>query len=317
LRQIAMATLAYAAENNGSLPPRCGANNYPFPSASDAPYAYTSIIFTPGAANSQPTACNIGMLMVKGFIGSTSQDAAWMSTKNPKTGLYNYCDTSVAPVRFDPALPVGDLALAEASPPNNTAEQNFVYASSYLYNPHWALTSIVSTWPSGGTATFGSQVSWYTKVGQYSPYKALACDMVWNWTTVAHHTASSVKFNLAFIDGHVSTVNDTKAMYHMYNGGTPAPSWPGVGSGQPYGTNAPLMRMDDDIDILEAEADGRDPETSPGDLGATLYIYNSSGGVGSATYQPFVYRVQKGSSSAPYPVSTSDNATNHPLVPWL
>jgi prepilin-type processing-associated H-X9-DG protein len=150
----------------------------------------------------------------------------------------------------------------------------------------------------------GTEVSWYTKVSAFDPYKVLACDMIWDPAIIAHPQKNSISFNLAFIDGHVTTVHDQ----FLFNSTANDIPWPG-GTG-----NHGIATLDDDIDILEAEADGRNPEVSGGSPNEQFYIYNASGGPGSTSYYPWIYRLQHSNSSSPY--SSGNTGTDHPAVPW-
>jgi len=311
IRQIVVATQAYAADNKGALPPRAGANNQQIGDAmlyqtapggvdsnndgnANAMYYYMALYFAP--AGGQPTASNIGMLMTKGYIGSTADDVGFLAATNSQTNQPNYYSTSVAPVRFDPALPSpSDLAASLGG-----SSALFLYSSSYLYNPYWANCSLNKNWPgTTGDTMYNKHVSWYTKASAYSPYKPVCCDMIWGPNLIVHKTRTNDVFNLGFIDGHVTTVQD-KILTHIGQG-SDAARWPNNGTGSSYDP------LDDDLDILAAEADNRDPTKSPGDLGATLW------GV-------YVYRVWKDDTASllgTSPVQKSaDTNTNHPAVPW-
>jgi prepilin-type processing-associated H-X9-DG protein len=305
LRQIAMATQAYAADNKGSIPPRYGAGVGGFATvvagSGNLQYAYTYLAFTPTGGQANSAASNIGMLMSKGYLGQP-QDPVWLFANNPTTGLPNFCSTSVTPVRYDPGIDIPNMAAAEyPGTGTQTPTENYVWASSYLYNPHWAFCNGAGNFPGTTNAKLGAQVSWYIKVSQYPATETVACDMIRDTIIIPHRSRNVFKYNLAFIDGHVSTVQDNKVLFGIANGSSGA-RWPSQ-------ANGPLQALDDDIDILEAMADGRNPFTSPGVLGATLYGYSAT--------NPYVYRVQKDSGSAPAGIpGATDNSTNHPAVPW-
>jgi hypothetical protein len=61
--------------------------------------------------------------------------------------------------------------------------------------------------------------------------------------------------------------------------------------------------LDDDVDILEAEANNADPSKTAGDPGATLWAGDG----------PYVYRVQKASASLPSDVPVDSSRI---FVPW-
>jgi hypothetical protein len=228
-------------------------------------------------------------------------DPVWLFTNNPRTNLPYFCDTSVIPVRFDPALDIPNAAAAEMSS-TITPIENYIWASSYLYNPHWATCNHNGNAPGTTNAMYGQQVSWYIRASQYPPTETVVCDMIRDTIIIAHRTNTSFKYNLGFIDGHVTTVQDSKYIFKIPNTGR----WPGTST-----TGNPLGALDDDIDILEAEADNRDPATSPGVSGATLWM-----GAGA-----YIYRVQKDAAASMVGASptspSTDTNTNHPAVPWL
>jgi prepilin-type processing-associated H-X9-DG protein len=112
-------------------------------------------------------------------------------------------------------------------------------------------------------------------------------------------------FNLAFIDGHVTTVND------KWSAADKDIRWPG--SENVAGPDIPL---DDEIDVLETEADGRDPSVSDADPNMYPYRYNS--------LSWWIRREQANDSSNPCypnapgaPTTPVDGKTDHPAVPWL
>jgi prepilin-type processing-associated H-X9-DG protein len=287
LRQIAIATIAYATDNRGMLPPRCGAGDFPITNG-NGPYGYCSLFWTP--ANKPATyltGSNLGMLLANGYLGS--QDLAFLAATNPQTGQPNYYSTSVAPVRFDPALPqVSDLAATVTNSQANAC----LYSSTYLYNPHWATSSAPGNWAiSFYGPVASSKVSWYTKLSNFDKWKCIASDMVFSQSLVAHPRAYAWTFNLAFIDGHVASVNDQVLRRFTPSG---AAVWPVTGN---------IISLDDDLDILEAEADGRDPTLSGGDPENPPYPGSSH----------WTYRLQQNVNSL---ATDTPQDTWHPTVPW-
>jgi prepilin-type processing-associated H-X9-DG protein len=206
----------------------------------------------------------------------------------------HYTDHSYAPVRICPALAdnadVGILLGA-----GNGGTGYFLFSNtSYLYNPHWAYSSLTGTWPNGGAAELGSMVSWYTKVSNFDPYKCLACDMIYQPGLVAHVNRASDTFNLAFIDGHVTAVTD-KILSNPHSGAL----WPKAQ--EAVSAVAGLTTLDDDLDILETEADGRNPSTANADPALAAYESVST---------PYIDREQS-------PTGKAGSNTDHPPVPWL
>jgi prepilin-type processing-associated H-X9-DG protein len=135
-------------------------------------------------------------------------------------------------------------------------------------------------------------VSWYRRLSDYSPYRALVTDLIYSAGTVPHpnSTGTAATFNLAFMDGHVTSVQDT----YIEAGST---RWPSSATGT-------MPILDDCIDTLETEADGRNPATEGGDpLMPPMFGYSTS--------DPYIYRLQHGSGAAP-----GTSQSYHPLVPW-
>ncbi len=311
LRQIVIATLAYAADNKGLLPPRYQAGDVQIggSSGNTTPlYSYLELFYTPAVGTSGSLAgCNIGQLMATGYLGGgVSRDLNALAATDPATGKPRFYSPGVCPVRYDPGLDISQIAGSVAGA---TPGEEYAINSSYMYNPYWA----VSTTAEGGVAN--PQVSWYIKVADYDKYKPLACDMIATPGLAAHVNKTTIGFNLAFIDGHVSTVTDK--LFLKYG---PAPSstgtwirWPvnddgksttGETNGGRYNGGGGIGAIDDDIDILAAEARGVDPATSPGVPGATLWMGNG----------PYIYRVQKGATSQL--VTANPRQTNRPIVSW-
>ncbi len=292
IRQILMGTLAYANENHGYLPPRAGAGSA---AISGAGYEFAEVVYT---VSGKTYPSNVGSLIAGGYLGP-SYDAAFLGATNPVTGLPNYCDTAICPVRYDPAIDPSVLAITMGGGTHPGTALAFCYSSSYLYNPHWAITSS-SLYPGGG-------VSWYRRVSDFNPYKALVTDLSIGalggtsanaWLgAVPHPGRSTWTYNLGFIDGHVTSVADTILS-------TCSPTT-GDGVALGYAVRMPLQleTIDSDLDVLETEADGRNPVLITADPGKVpldrTFGYNSS--------SPFEYRIQ-GPSAAP--------GLYHPQVNW-
>jgi prepilin-type processing-associated H-X9-DG protein len=233
---------------------------------------------------------NLGALMSAGYLGK--DDITYLST--------HYTDSTYGAVRYCPALQATDMATALAAQGTTTAA-DFVSSSSYLYNPHWGASILTGKWPGDANAEQGTLVSWYTKVSQYSPYFCLACDMVYSPALIAHQNKYRTinTFNLAFIDGHVASVNDKFTVNDT--------RWPNQLS-----VANDNVTTDDIIDLLETEADGRDPSKAIAD--PSMYAW---WGDGQTNQQWMIRREQANDSSNPVAGIGADTKTDHPAVPWL
>jgi len=257
-------------------------------------------------------------------VSCTVYDLGWLISNGPG-GVPNLFNTAVCPVRFEPGRDPFELAAAMGGTGSGSA-RDFILNSSYLFNPHWAI-STASAYSFPGNANFKYplplpvppfKVSWYTKAAAFNKYKALVTDMICSPYVCAHRYNATITFNLGFIDGHVSTVNDKLfVQYQTASAGrtaNPWIRWPVDATGETV-TNLPADKdngfnggggmdaLDDDIDILEAEANGVDPATTAGDPAATLWKGNGA----------YVYRLQKGTGSSPSDVPADDS---RPFVPW-
>jgi prepilin-type N-terminal cleavage/methylation domain-containing protein len=307
IRQIVTAALEYSTDNKGYLPPRYQAGDVAIGGTggnTDPLYAYCELSYTRPAGGIE--GCNIGILLDGGYLGG-NYTLAWLTSNNPATGQPNYYNPGVAPIRIDPASAGSDLA---ASITNAVTDgQEYVLNSSYMFNPHWAATHAFAA-PSGVTY---AKVSWFNRVAGYSPYKPLVCDMLANPALCAHAGNGTITFNLGYIDGHVSSVVDSTLLRNQ----TPplvagSVRWPinsngvstsaGTNNGV-YNGGGGIGALDDDLDILEAEANGSNCATTAGDPTATLWMGDG----------PYIYRVMKTATSAP---DVAPAQTSRPLVPW-
>jgi prepilin-type N-terminal cleavage/methylation domain-containing protein len=218
LHQIALATIMYANDNHSFLPQRFrdgieaiggDMNRYQYSSFNNLP----APAFDNGA--------NIGRLMATGYLGGRPFDWNHLTTGG-------ISDTKWFPIRFDPGQAPFGLALSD-------------YGSSYLYNPHWATSSVYVAAGAGST-----DVSWYHRLNDFSPYKALVMDMVQEGGNMAHVRGNTAWVNIAFKDGHVGTAVDTIVLPAL--------------QGRP--TAGKTVRLDDYVDILETEALGKNPHTT-------------------------------------------------------
>jgi len=222
LRQIGQSSIMYANENHDFLPQRfrdgiaaidAGApgnntNRFQYITSDNKPYPAEDI----GA--------NIGRLIAAGYLGGKKMP---YGMNNPSV---KRDDASWQPVRFCPGKQPEGLALTD-------------YGSNYVYNPHWALSSLP-----GVTA-----VTWYRKLKEFNRYKALACDIILDDANISHVQKKVATFNVLFKDGHVAPARDTLIWQSLI--------------GRPVAGK--LVRLDDYVDIIETEADGLDPRKTNAD----------------------------------------------------
>lgn len=259
LRQIGQAMLMYAGDNGGFLENHCrsvenpaqtgwinipgGLANTPLTSPPTANpqgiFAFTGFFQngdTIGAqtgVNADPYA-NMGQLIVNGYMGKYDL--------SPANVTANMSNSAFAPIRWCPGVPPSDLTATELA-----------WNSNYMLNPHWSYSSY-------GAAKTGDPAyiaTWYRKITDYAPTQALACELMYELgsgtgVVVPHPGPGKTAFwNLLMRDGHVATVQDGFIL--PANATTPITNKIGGNNG---------WLFDDALDILETEADGRNPKTS-------------------------------------------------------
>ncbi|HEV7300690.1 MAG TPA: prepilin-type N-terminal cleavage/methylation domain-containing protein [Tepidisphaeraceae bacterium] len=212
LRQIAMASIMYAGDNKGYLPQRQGDGDLatPFDRASMASYV------TLGGGTTAPATdpgANIGRLIITGYLGKKAPlyDFYWYGEYKP-----------VYMVRFCPGQEP-----TQAS--NHWAFMN----STYAFNPHWAFYN--GGWPT---------VTAYKKLVHMPKTKTLVMDLLTDVGSLSHLRNGVATVNLAYSDGHVSSVTDRTLVNALR-------SFP-IGDFE--------ERMDDFRDRLETLANGQDPK---------------------------------------------------------
>jgi type II secretory pathway pseudopilin PulG len=232
LHQIGLATLMYCNDNKNALPLRFrgyqSGSSYQINQSGNAggriDYFKYSTLDKPGTLSDDPGA-NIGALMAKGYLGGKQFNWANVTQLQAE-------DTRWFPGRFDPGQTPSGLALTD-------------YYNAYTFNPHWAPSAITS----------GAYVTWYTKLNNFSPYKALAMDQIYDIGNCAHIRNNMMTINILFKDGHVAPAADTIVfkMLKLSPLGDCVQS-----SSNPAG-------LDDVADILACEAQGKNPNTSGAD----------------------------------------------------
>ena len=269
LRVIGQAMLNYAGDNKGYLENHCHSVEDPsgtgwifvpggltkgWPTTVSPPTANptgsfdftgffqngVNIDLTYTGANADPYA-NLGQLIANGYLGN-------YDLKTTPNKVVN--DPSFAPIRWCPAVSAAQMTATEMNAD-----------SSYMLNPHWSCSTCTTYRMDNGFTMTGvgpAIATWYRKISDYPRQQALACELMYdlsNGTTgvvVPHpgpgHTSM---WNLLMPDGHVATANDSYIL--PANATTPITNKIGGNNG---------WLFDDALDILETEADGRNPMNS-------------------------------------------------------
>jgi prepilin-type N-terminal cleavage/methylation domain-containing protein len=267
-RMIGQAMINYAADNQGYLPEHAycdipyrnltGNSNVMQDGIDDYNYLVQDGNgqghgITLSVNGVQDPGANIGRLMMCGYLGNYDL--------SPANGPRNIASTSFAPLRWCPAQE--QLAAGAGN------------QSSYFMNPHWAYTTASSPTaynpntplPSNPNVPYTNNtptntslnVTWFRKLSDYPPQLAMLTETFFaptnsngtsNGDTVSHPgPGNSSNWNILMPDGHVATVNDGYVVKEFaQSGGYYIDSGDGL-----------LVRFDDFLDILETEADGRNP----------------------------------------------------------
>jgi len=300
MRQIATACLMYCGDNKGYLPERYEAGQEPINYATaNSPGDENNYLYMWNSGTVPPYyGTNIGQLCVTGYLANFNP-ANFFAT-NPATGVAYCYDNKLVPIRFDPGVDPLDVEL----------QSPWAFNGNYYLNPHWAYTTATGKWP-GNNATIAKtdQVSQYNRISQYSNYRCLVCELIYTIGVIPHRSSSgtAANWNLAYADGHVDTVHDTNLL-----------TYPGVrfpytytGSGSPTAVGGGGINIfDDDLDTLETEAAGRNPNVEVADPNDKFFGYS----MGSSSANPFVQRLYVNGSYAGDGTYPADN--DHPQVPW-
>jgi type II secretory pathway pseudopilin PulG len=197
----------------------------------------------------------------------------------PAGNRYPQLDLSYLPVRWNPA---------QAGTLTNGDEE---FDSSYMFNPHWIFVN-QAFWTNYYTnvnpniaAGFPNNcmdlginaqpvTNWYQKLSDYPSFAALACDDIWDAGSTAQLTNNGAVWSLLYPDGHVQQVVDSYVIWGLESnsntetgpGGSVFSaadgrhgSFPNAGREVDLGPYATCDVMDDYLDILETEAQGRNP----------------------------------------------------------
>ena len=179
MRQIAIATVNYALDNKGKVPPR-----YQLGVSCDVVGPLTWAYFGAATAGGVSQAdANILTLVDRGYLSG------------------NPASTSLADVPW--------LWCPAAIDGTSAAPGNLLSNSSYFYNPHDRY---------GGNQYIGSggYDSRYTRLDKIPASRCLVLDMMWYPNSYYHQSPNgSCGFNMAYTDGHVDFVQDEVLYQYM------------------------------------------------------------------------------------------------------
>jgi prepilin-type N-terminal cleavage/methylation domain-containing protein len=224
LHQIGLATFEYCADNKDRLPPRFRDGYSGLVNRGDYFY-YIALNTVAGDGGKPDIGANIGKLMAGGYLGAKIADM------NAFLASPQFADVHSYPIRFDPGQYPTDFA--------------FHYGSSYVYNPHWANSSISA----------GTMVSQYRTLQSMSPYHALAMCLFYDQGSLNHVRNGVATENVLFKDGHVSPGSSKYVFTQVAV--TPALYCQSASS--------PAGGLDDYVDIFTTAALGRNPLTQNAD----------------------------------------------------
>lgn len=219
LRQIAMAAIMYAGDNRGYLPQRHGDSVAASPGVPAVPWdtpAYVSYVTfaSPTSAPADDPGANVGRLIVAGYLGKPTKVRDFYTYRAHRPEF---------PVRYCPGQDPQQLDVWWA-----------FGNSTYYFNPHWSWYNSPNGW---------MRVTAFRKLTDMPATKTLVCDMLYNVGSLSHLRGQTASVNLAFRDGHVSTVSDPTLIGALT-------TWPVVDKAD---------RWDDFRDRLETLAAGEDP----------------------------------------------------------
>jgi prepilin-type N-terminal cleavage/methylation domain-containing protein len=226
LRQIGLASLAYAADNKGMLPIRDqywksdditqGRFQLKFP-------FYTYTVKSGSRDNIPENLYNAGRLFGFGYL---------------KTAEVFYCPESWTDLSFG----------YEAFPKPWPQDKATNYRSSYSYNAYYNQVLIPDYGTPPGAPTYANETA-FRKASQFPKSKLLALDVLDTYNNIGHKGHGvTPSWNTLFIDAHVITVQSKVAADQIAKRGSPNQSW-GL--------------FEDYRDILETQANNQSLENTP------------------------------------------------------
>ncbi|MGD0388673.1 MAG: hypothetical protein ABSC42_06920, partial [Tepidisphaeraceae bacterium] len=206
----------------------------------------------PNQGQTDPGA-NIGRLIMTGYLGGYDLSPAHYRA--------NLANLSFAPIRWCPAI-------------DPTLMAHFSYGSSYYMNPHWSFTiagtlnSSIPLWvpPGSSPKSFKNSgtvhTAWFRRITDYPKTLAMLTEIYYtpyaaygSASTISHPGPGNTSYwNILLPDGHVTTVTDNYLTTYFNTGANNLTN--PINSGN--GSNQEFI-FDDALDILETEADGRNP----------------------------------------------------------
>ena len=228
LRQIGLASLAYAADNRGYLPMRFEYWNGGNPSSGRFQFKYPFYAYAvknAGKDYSVENCYQIGRLFAAGYLKAAEACYCPESLQDPNFGY----DSFPKPWPYDKATN---------------------YRSSYSYNAYYNMQVIPDYGAPPGTPTWAQEAA-FPKASKYPRTKILAHDLIDDWKAVPHKRRGiNPSWNCLFIDGHVTPVVSKALFEKNKTGGSPNQDW---------------TKFENYRDVLETLANGwtYDPSTQP------------------------------------------------------
>jgi len=209
LRQIAIATVAYAGDNHGYIPEYKGYDPHDLNAS----------------ANYGPADLDVETMYYTSATGMNENDGltGWDNPNNYGSGCgrlikKKYLSGPSRNILTCPALGQ-KISLNDGGNPNNS------YRAGYYYNPHPALDATKSE---GASAQNGFWTTRYKKLHQIPKNRCLAIDFFYDRSTLGHFDAKTNTWyiNVVYSDGHAVSVPNKFAYDRMMGaGGTLGWKW--------------------------------------------------------------------------------------------